>query len=313
MSAASLHPGAAAVAARGWLAAHKWLLARRAAQLGFLALFLTGPLLGVWITKGTLSASLTLRVLPLTDPLMALQALLAGHVMGLSALVGAGIVLAAYAVLGGRTYCSFVCPINIVADAAAWLRRRLGIKESIALDRRLRYWLLGGVLVASAATGTIAWEFVNPVTMLHRGLVYGTLWTGGAAMAVTVAVFLFDLGVASHGWCGHLCPVGAFYGLLGTRSLVRVAARRRDACDNCMDCFTVCPERQVIAPALRGRDKGVGPVILSRDCTNCGRCIDVCAKDVFRFGTRFANGPGDVEPVTVEPKREPQSPIARAG
>jgi ferredoxin-type protein NapH len=24
------------------------------------------------------------------------------------------------------------------------------------------------------------------------------------------------------------------------------------------------------------------------NCTNCGRCIDVCDKDVFSFGTRFA-------------------------
>jgi ferredoxin-type protein NapH len=60
-----------------------------------------------------------------------------------------------------------------------------------------------------------------------------------------------------------------------------------------MDCFEVCPEPQVIRPALKGAAKdgkaGVGPVILSSACTNCGRCIDVCSKDVFRFGSRFNN------------------------
>jgi ferredoxin-type protein NapH len=56
-----------------------------------------------------------------------------------------------------------------------------------------------------------------------------------------------------------------------------------------MDCFEVCPEPQVIRPALKGEDKGLGPVILSADCTNCGRCIDVCSKDVFTFGLRFNN------------------------
>ncbi|MET0009885.1 MAG: hypothetical protein ABW109_18630, partial [Candidatus Thiodiazotropha sp. 6PLUC4] len=25
---------------------------------------------------------------------------------------------------------------------------------------------------------------------------------------------------------------------------------------------------------------------LSSDCTNCGRCIDICAKEVFSFGGR---------------------------
>jgi ferredoxin-type protein NapH len=55
-----------------------------------------------------------------------------------------------------------------------------------------------------------------------------------------------------------------------------------------MDCYAVCPENQVISPALRGKG-GDTPVILSGDCTNCGRCIDVCDQDVFRFGTRFHN------------------------
>lgn len=282
-------PGASKAARDGWFAAHKWLLARRAAQAGFLAAFLTGPLLHVWVTKGTLASSLTLGVLPLTDPMIALQALLARHLLDGKALIGAALVLAFWLLVGGRSFCAWACPVNAVTDFAAWLRARLGIKETIALDRRIRLWLLAGVLVASAATGTIVWEFVNPVTILHRGLVTGAILGGSAALAVTAAVLLFDLGVAARGWCGALCPVGAFYGLLGRYAPVRVRADNRAACDNCMECFAVCPERQVIAPALRGADKGVGPVILSGDCTNCGRCIDVCSKQVFRFGTRFDN------------------------
>lgn len=269
----------------------KWLLARRASQLAVVAVFLTGPLLGLWIAKGTLASSLTLGILPLTDPLMVLQSLLAGHVMTATALVGAGIVLAFYALVGGRAYCAWVCPVNAVTDLAYWLRLRLGLEKGLALRRSTRMWLLGGILVASAATGTIAWEAINPVTVLHRGLVTGGILTLGSAVLVTGAVFLFDLGVAARGWCSHLCPVGAFYGLLGRVAVLRVSAVNRAACDDCMDCFAVCPERHVIAPALRGAAKGVGPVILSADCTNCGRCIDVCSKTVFRFTTRFRNQP----------------------
>jgi len=83
--------------------------------------------------------------------------------------------------------------------------------------------------------------------------------------------------------------MGAFYGLIGSVSLTRVSAQNRTACNDCMDCFAVCPEPHVITPALRGVGTAVGPVILSGDCTNCGRCIDVCAKDVFRFDLRFHN------------------------
>ncbi|CAA7616591.1 ferredoxin-type protein essential for electron transfer from ubiquinol to periplasmic nitrate reductase (NapAB) [Candidatus Terasakiella magnetica] len=295
-------PGAASVAARGWLAANKWLLARRLAQLFFVGIFVTGPLFGVWIAKGNLASSLTLGVLPLTDPLMLLQSLAAGHVMTGTAILGAALVMVAYALVGGRVYCSWVCPVNAVTDLAHWLRGRLGIQKGLALNHNTRFWLLGGVLVASAATGTIAWEVINPVTMLHRGLVTGGILTLGSATLVTAAVFLFDLGIASRGWCTHLCPVGAFYALVGSRSLLRVSAVNRIACNDCMDCFTVCPERHVIAPALRGAAKGVGPLILSRDCTNCGRCIDVCSKTVFRFDTRFHSDPAGTKSARSETK-----------
>ena len=49
------------------------------------------------------------------------------------------------------------------------------------------------------------------------------------------------------------------------------------------------PTAQVISPALFGEKDGLGPVIDEINCTNCARCIDVCSKQVFNFGTRFNN------------------------
>ena len=260
----------------------RWLILRRASQLLILLAFLAGPWFGVWIVKGNLSSSLTLGVLPLTDPLLVLQTLATGHLPYVAALSGAAIVLAFYLLVGGRIFCSWVCPVNVVTDAAAWSRRRFGIKTGRVPDANTRYWLLGGILVAAAVTGRLAWEWVNPVSMLHRGLIFGT----GGGLFVIAGIFVYDLLVASRGWCGHLCPMGAFYGLLGKKALVRVSASRRSACDDCMDCFAVCPEPQVIRPAL----KQVGqqsPLILASDCTTCGRCIDVCDKHVFKMTHRF--------------------------
>jgi len=281
----SSRPGAEAVVAKGWLGANRWLLARRFTQLSILGLFLLGPWFGIWLVKGNLNASLTLDVLPLTDPYVLLQSLLAGHKPELAAISGALIVTAVYLIVGGRTYCSWVCPVNIVIDTAHWLRERLGITGATRLSSTTRYWILAATLLLALFTGTLVWEFVNPVSMLHRGLIFGM----GLAWLLVLAVFLLDLLVSRRAWCGHLCPVGAFYSLLGVRSPLRVRADRRAQCDDCMDCFLVCPEPKVIRPALKGADKGIGPVITSANCTNCGRCIDVCAKDVFRFGSRFGN------------------------
>ena len=276
--------GQDAVAARSRFGAHKWLVLRRLSQLGILALFLLGPWAGIWIVKGNLSFSYTLNFLPLTDPYVLLQSLLTPHVPETKAFIGAAIVLAFYLLVSGRVFCSWVCPVNMVTDAAGWLRERFGIKGGAHVSRQARYWILAGTLVLALATGTIAWELVNPVSMFHRGLIFGI----GAAWSVVLAVFLFDLFVMKDGWCGHLCPVGAFYSLLAKASLLRVSAAKRAQCNDCMDCFVVCPEPQVIRPALKGVD-GAGPVILAANCTNCGRCIDVCSKGVFEFGTRFGN------------------------
>lgn len=298
MSANSLRPGAEAIEEKGWLGAHRWLLLRRASQLAILLVFLVGPWFALWIVKGNLNYSYTLGVLPLTDPYVLLQGLVAGQWPEKLAWIGVALVLALYLLVGGRAYCAWVCPVNPLTDLASWLRRRLGIKGSAQLSRRTRYWLLGMTLVVSALTGTIAWEMFNPVSMLHRGLIFGL----GFAWALVLGIFLFDLFVMRQGWCGHLCPVGAFYSLIGKVSLVRVQLPKRDACNDCMDCFAVCPEQQVIRPALKAIN-GAAPVILDANCTNCGRCIDVCSKDVFRFGLRSGQSVstvGGVAPVTPE-------------
>lgn len=276
--------GAEALQAKGWWRSHQWLLARRGVQLGVLALFLSGPWFGLWIAKGNLASSLTFGVLPLTDPYVLAQSLLAGHAPLRNALIGAAIVLVFYLLVGGRVYCSWVCPLNAVTDAAAWARRRLGLRSGVRLSRQMRYVVLAATLLAALAGGGIAWELVNPVSMLQRGLIFGL----GAAWTVVLAIFAFDLLVAARGWCGHLCPVGAFYGLLGRFAWLRMRAERREACNDCADCYAVCPEPLVIKPALKAVD-GAGPVILGAQCTNCARCIDVCSKDVFAFGARRPN------------------------
>jgi ferredoxin-type protein NapH len=268
---------------RNWWLRQRYLLLRRLTQISLLSLFLLGPLYGHWWLKGNLASSIFLDTIVFTDPYIYLQSIIVGHQMGTVATIGAATIFAFYLIVGGRAYCAWVCPINVVTDVAFYLRNKLRINLSWQVRKSIRIWLLIMTLVVSALTSSIAWEVVNPITMLQRGLVFGM----GVAWAIVLAVFLFDLIVSRRGWCSHLCPVGAFYGLLGKFSLVRVSAHKRSACTDCGDCFRVCPEPQVITLPLQGMEKGMGPLILSGDCTNCGRCIDVCEEDVFHFATRY--------------------------
>ncbi len=141
-----LHPGKTARENKGWLMANKWLIARRFSQLSILLLFLTGPWFGLWIVTGNLTSSLTLETLPLTDPYVLLQSLFAGHSPETTAIIGAIIVVLFYILVGGRVYCAWVCPVNMVTDTAQWLREQFKISGSSTMSRKTRYWILAATL-----------------------------------------------------------------------------------------------------------------------------------------------------------------------
>ncbi len=289
--------GKDALAAKGWFGAYKWLLLRRLVQAAIIALFIIGPIGGIWLLKGNLAGSWILDTVPLVEPFVFLQMLAAGMFGFLATtLIGVVLVVAFYALIGGRAYCAWVCPMNIVTDAAAWVRRKLGITQSAKISPQTRWWMLGAALVVAALTGQLAYELVNPVSILHRSLIFdlnvsrpvagGVLFgIGAATWLVVVGIFLFDVLVAKHGWCSHVCPMGALYSLIGAKATVKVLSPNRAACDDCMECFEVCPEPKILPPALKqGMKQGHPPMVDAAVCTRCGRCIDICAKDVFAFG-----------------------------
>lgn len=281
-----IHPdlGVAAIQKKGWWLAHRWLILRRLSQISILLLFLLGPWAGIWLINGNLTSSLLLNTIPLTDPFTFLQLLAAGFfgVTG-AAVLGAAIVLVFYMLVGGRVFCSWVCPVNIVTDLAFWLRRKLEIQGGLVFARNTRYWILATVMVVAAVTGTLAYELINPVSLLHRGLFFGM----GVGWVLIIGLLMFDLVISNRGWCSHLCPMGAFYSLISRFSLIRVRADARSKCDDCGECFVVCPEPQILPPVLKTKKNVIPPVVLESVCTNCGRCIDICPEMVFEFGSRF--------------------------
>jgi len=61
-------------------------------------------------------------------------------------------------------------------------------------------------VVISALTGVAAFEWISPISILHRELSsHGVGWTA------VLGVFLFDLLIVKNGFCGHLCPLGVLF------------------------------------------------------------------------------------------------------
>ncbi len=257
----------------------RYLIGRRVVQAAVMLLLVGGNLWGWTVLRGNLSQSILLGTVPLADPFAVLQLLAAGGMLASNALLGSLITVVFYGLLGGRTFCAWVCPMNPVTDLANRLARRLGWnkgQKARMFSRSSRFVALILAVVLSLVLGIAAFEAISPIGMLHRGLVFGM----GAGWMVVLAAFVFDLAVQRNGFCGHLCPLGAFYTAISPMSLVRIQ-HDHHKCTSCMDCLKVCPENEILE--LVGKASGS---VLDGVCTNCGRCIEVCHDDALRFNFR---------------------------
>ncbi len=254
----------------------KYLILRRVTQLTLLFLYFAGNVWGWKILQGDISTSLLFGKIPLSDPFALLEIFATGTVVGVNVIVGALIITLFYGIIGGRAFCSWVCPVNLVTDAAAWLRRKLyidKIERKVWISRKIRYYILIIALIVSAISGLAAFEVISPITILNRNIIFGL----GAGIGLIISIFIFDLFVVKNGWCGHICPLGATYSLIGKYSLIRVK-HISENCTLCMKCKEVCPEPQVLH--MIGK---YSITVNNIECTNCGRCIDVCNDEALDF------------------------------
>jgi ferredoxin-type protein NapH len=258
-------------------------LARRAVQFGLLLGFFGTAhwgwtIAGKPLLAGTLSASKAAGVVPFADPFAVLQMLVARHWLASEALLGAALTLGCYLLLSGRSFCGWVCPMNVVTEAAEWLRARLGVRADLLRMRaEVRYAVLALALLLSALTGLAAFEWVSPQAMVWRELVFGM----GLGLTAAVGVFAFDFAIVRHGWCGHVCPLGAFWSLVGRAGQIKVRYDEA-SCTRCGDCVKVCPEPQV----LNFNQAEARGMVASGECIACGRCIAVCPEDSLGFDLR---------------------------
>lgn len=252
----------------------RFLALRRIIQIGLLCLYFLGNYAGIKILQGNLSSSLFFGTIPLSDPFAILQLFFSGALLGVNALIGGLIILAFYALLAGRAFCSYVCPMNLITDLANYLRRVLRINYApFYLSKKIRYFALVLALILSSLFGMAAFEAISPIAMIHRGIVFGM----GFGVFAVLLVFLLDLFIVPHGFCGHLCPLGAFYSIVSKFAFLKVKYDL-DSCTHCMECKKICPEKQVLG--LIGKESGK---VISGECTRCGRCIEVCGDNALKF------------------------------
>ena len=100
-----------------FLRRHRFTIARRITELLVLMLFAGSArwgweIAGKPLLLGDLSQSKILGMIPLGDPLAFLERLLAGIIPTATTLIGTALITLFYSLLGSRTFCGWVCPLN---------------------------------------------------------------------------------------------------------------------------------------------------------------------------------------------------------
>ncbi|WP_456474401.1 4Fe-4S binding protein [Candidatus Pyrohabitans sp.] len=145
----------------------------------------------------------------------------------------------------GRVFCGWLCPLAAIFNFLAPLCRRRS-----RLDKRLKYAVLALVALLVYDLAIYGTSFLSLQVGKYIAL-------GGLSLIV--------LSSLAYGrvFCTSLCPVGAWFSLLGKLAVFRL--RIGEECTTCERCNRVCEMRLDVA---HGRDL--------HECSLCWACVEEC-------------------------------------
>ncbi|PKO33625.1 MAG: NapH/MauN family ferredoxin-type protein [Betaproteobacteria bacterium HGW-Betaproteobacteria-7] len=261
------------------IVSHKWRNRRWAVLIATNLLFVFSFWLDIQILEGALTASRFVGF-HLIDLNSALQVMLAHKHVIVNLFIGTFTVFLLWVLLGGRSFCSWICPYHLLAEWTEELHLKL-VDKKIVTDHQFHrgtrtvFWILFAVL--AVVTGYTVFETLSPTGILSRALIYGP----GLALAWVFLLLLFEIFWSRRAWCRYVCPIGLTYGAVGAISPLQISYNV-EQCFHEGDCRKVCLVPHVLDVTVKGRageeSLGLGP-----DCTRCGLCVDVCPTGALRF------------------------------
>ena len=141
----------------------------------------------VQLVEGALTASRFVGF-HMADLNSALQVMLAYKQVLINVVIGSGTVLFIWWLVGGRSFCSWVCPYHLLAELAEMIHLKLAARRWIVdhpLHRGMRTVLYVVFAALAFVTGYTVFEVISPVGILSRAFTYGPTFAaslGGGAV-----------------------------------------------------------------------------------------------------------------------------------
>lgn len=251
---------------------------RRLCLTGAFLLLVMNPLLnahfGVTFVQGWYQ-SLGIGELRLVSPLEGLESLLITRQVYIPALIGMALPILV-ALLLGRVFCSWICPISFLAELVAMLRARIdrngALRDRLVLAKRLLWFALIGELLLSLIFGAPLFVFLSPPGLVGRELMLAVFFQNLAWEGILVVVVVLLELLTRRFYCRYFCPLGGLLALFGRRRALCVTPLP-DNCNRCGRCDRICPLG--LKPSAHES--------LSAYCWNCGTCIDHCRDQALLF------------------------------
>lgn len=226
-----------------------------------------------------------------------------------ASLTAAGFILVLLlTLLGGRVYCSTLCPLGVLQDVVIHLAGRFRSGRTKFIYARPHTTLRYGVLLITLVTllsgslltvilldpfsgfSRIIADLIRPLYLSVYNLAAYTLAFCGfyglqpvawqapppAALAVPLLLLALILWLSVRKgrlYCNTLCPVGTLLGFVARFALFRIRIDQ-DVCTVCANCSIACKARCIRLKT--------GTVDFSR-CVGCGDCLAVCPDLGIRY------------------------------
>jgi ferredoxin len=200
-------------------------------------------------------------------------------------------------IIGGRVYCSTICPLGILQDIIIFFKRKFTIAQRLRFKKALnilRYSILVLTIISFVIAGVLFLNLLDPYAVFGRmaSHIYQPLFLNinnvlakllpslglnvlearsihWASLAFAGGMLLL-VGILSvfrgRIYCNSICPVGTFLGLVSKISIFKIKINE-SSCTKCGKCQAVCKANCINIKTL---------TIDETRCISCYNCIPVC-------------------------------------